>query len=53
MQDIMDVKDIAFPHLGIYLRNVPRGFQIFGFQIGDFLRHSVGGAYCEEREAGS
>ena len=33
MQDIMDVKDIAFPHLGIYLRNVPRGFQVFGFQI--------------------
>lgn len=33
MQDIMDVKDIAFPHLGIYLRNVPRGFDIFGFQI--------------------
>lgn len=33
MQDIMDVTDIAFPHLGIYLRNVPRGFTIFGFQI--------------------
>lgn len=33
MQDIMDVKDIAFPHLGIYLRNVPRGFNVFGFQI--------------------
>ena len=25
--------DIAFPNLGIYLRNVPKGFQIFGFDI--------------------
>ena len=33
MQDIMDVADIAFPHLGIYLRNVPRRFSIFGFSI--------------------
>ena len=33
MQDIMDVADIAFPHLGIYLRNVPRNFSIFGFSI--------------------
>lgn len=33
MQDIMDVKDIAFPHLGIYLRNVPRNFSVFGFQV--------------------
>lgn len=33
MQDIMDVTDIAFPHLGIYLRNVPRSFSVFGFQI--------------------
>lgn len=33
MQDIMDVQDIAFPHLGIYLRNVPRGFDVFGFRI--------------------
>lgn len=33
MQDIMDVTDIAFPHLGIYLRNVPRSFSIFGFSI--------------------
>lgn len=29
----MDVMDIAFPHLGIYLNNVPKGFSIFGFQI--------------------
>ena len=33
MQDIMDVTDIAFPHLGIYLNNVPKGFSVFGFQI--------------------
>lgn len=33
MKDIMDVTDIAFPHLGIYLENVPRGFQVFGFEI--------------------
>lgn len=25
--------DIAFPHLGIYLNNVPRSFNVFGFQI--------------------
>ena len=29
----MDIKDIAFPNLGIYLRNVPKSFGIFGFQI--------------------
>lgn len=29
----MGAKDIAFPHLGIYLENLPRGFSIFGFQI--------------------
>lgn len=33
MQDIMDVADIAFPHLGIYLSDVPRGFSLFGFWI--------------------
>ena len=33
MQDLMDIMDIAFPHLGIYLNNVPKGFSIFGFQI--------------------
>lgn len=33
MQDIMDVTDIAFPHLGIYLNNVPKSFSVFGFQI--------------------
>lgn len=29
----MDIMDIAFPNLGIYLRNVPKGFKIFGFDI--------------------
>lgn len=29
----MDIGDIAFPNLGIYLRNVPKSFSIFGFDI--------------------
>lgn len=33
MQDIMEHMDIAFPHLGIYLRNVPKSFSVFGFPI--------------------
>lgn len=33
MQDIMNVTDIAFPNLGIYLNHVPKSFGIFGFQI--------------------
>lgn len=33
MQDIMDNMDIAFPNLGIYLRNVPKSFSIFDFRI--------------------
>lgn len=33
MQDIMDNMDIAFPNLGIYLRNVPKSFSVFGFTI--------------------
>ncbi len=33
MQEMMDVTDIAFPNLGIYLQNVPKGFSVFGFQI--------------------
>jgi phosphatidylglycerol:prolipoprotein diacylglycerol transferase len=33
MQDIMGTMDIAFPHLGIYLKNVPKSFSIFGFEI--------------------
>ena len=33
MPDIMDVKDIAFPNLGIYFEGLPRSFTIFGFEI--------------------
>ena len=33
MQILMDVNDIAFPNLGIYLRNVPQGFYIGNFYI--------------------
>ena len=33
MNDMMDVMDIAFPNLGLYLENVPKTFSIFGFQI--------------------
>ncbi|MCR5650417.1 MAG: prolipoprotein diacylglyceryl transferase [Lachnospiraceae bacterium] len=29
----MGVKDIAFPHLHIYLTNVPKSFSVFGFEI--------------------
>ena len=29
----MNIGDIAFPNLGIYLKNVPRSFSIFGFRI--------------------
>ncbi len=29
----MGANDIAFPHLGIYLSNVPKSFSIFGFEI--------------------
>lgn len=33
MNDIMNVTDIAFPNLGIYLENVPKSFSVFGFPI--------------------
>ena len=33
MRKIMEIMDIAFPNLGIYLKNVPKGFSIFGFDI--------------------
>ena len=33
MPDIMGDMDIAFPHIGIYLENVPKNFTIFGFTI--------------------
>ncbi len=29
----MNAADIAFPHLGIYLENVPKSFSVFGFDI--------------------
>ncbi len=29
----MNAGDIAFPHLGIYLENVPKSFTVFGFSI--------------------
>ncbi len=33
MTNIMNDMDIAFPHLGIYLKNVPKNFTVFGFPI--------------------
>ena len=33
MQEIMNAGDIAFPHLGIYLENIPKNFSVFGFTI--------------------
>lgn len=33
MNDIMNVTDIAFPNLGLYLKNVPKSFSIFGFSV--------------------
>ncbi len=33
MRETMNIMDIAFPNLGIYLENVPKNFQIFGFSI--------------------
>ncbi len=33
MPDIMDKMDIAFPHLGIYLKNVPKSIMIGNFSI--------------------
>lgn len=33
MSDMMDATDIAFPHLGIYLEQVPKTFSVFGFTI--------------------
>lgn len=33
MPEIMGDGDIAFPHLGIYLHNVPKSFTVFGFEI--------------------
>lgn len=30
---MMNVGDIAFPHLNIYLENVPKSFSVFGFEV--------------------
>ena len=57
MPDIMGAKDIAFPHLGIYLENVPKSFTIFGFTIalygvviGIGMLYSSCSTHCKERE---
>lgn len=33
MPDIMGKMDIAFPNIGVYLKNVPKNFTVFGFTI--------------------
>ena len=33
MEIIMNAGDIAFPNLGLYLKDVPRSFSVFGFEI--------------------
>ena len=33
MPDIMGKMDIAFPHIGVYLKDVPKNFSVFGFEI--------------------
>lgn len=33
MNDIMNITDIAFPNLGLYLRNLPKSFSVFGFEV--------------------
>lgn len=33
MNDIMNVTDIAFPNMGLYLENVPKAFDILGFSV--------------------
>jgi phosphatidylglycerol:prolipoprotein diacylglycerol transferase len=33
MPDIMGKMDIAFPNIGVYLKNVPKNFSVFGFSI--------------------
>ena len=33
MKEIMDVTDIAFPHLHLYLEHVPKTVTVFGFPI--------------------
>jgi phosphatidylglycerol:prolipoprotein diacylglycerol transferase len=33
MPDIMGKMDIAFPHIGVYLKDVPKNFTVFGFTV--------------------
>ncbi|MCR4706230.1 MAG: prolipoprotein diacylglyceryl transferase [Lachnospiraceae bacterium] len=33
MQEMMNQGDIAFPHLGIYISDLPKSFTIFGFTV--------------------
>ncbi len=33
MPDIMGKMDIAFPHMGLYLKDVPKSFSVFGFSV--------------------
>ncbi|MDR0963798.1 MAG: prolipoprotein diacylglyceryl transferase [Clostridium sp.] len=33
MQETMGRWDIAFPHLGLYFKDVPKSFSVFGFEI--------------------
>ena len=33
MPDIMGKMDIAFPNMGLYLKDVPKSFSVFGFSI--------------------
>ncbi len=33
MNDIMNITDIAFPNLGLYLKNLPKSFSVFGFEV--------------------
>ena len=33
MVEIMQATDIAFPNLGIYLKNVPKSFEVFGLSV--------------------
>lgn len=55
MPDIMGKSDIAFPHLGIYLRDLGTGIDVFGFEItfyGMILALGVlAGLFVIQREA--
>ncbi len=46
MQDIMGMMDIAFPNLGIYLKDVPKTFMVFGFQIALYGVIIAAGVLC-------